>query len=71
MNRAGSLCRTFGACQKIKPLRISVSASRCWSKSALCRSSSAAGRYMTWLTWIYGSTNIRTEGGSGRKLYGP
>jgi hypothetical protein len=71
MNRKPSLCRTFGACRKTKQLPISVSASRCWSKSALYRSSSVAGRFMTWLTWMGGSTNISTEGGSGRKLYGP
>lgn len=71
MNRAGFPCRTFDAYPRTKPLHISVSASRYWRKSALCQSSSVAGRFMTWLTWIYGSTNIRTEGGSGRKLYGP
>lgn len=71
MNRAGFLCRTFGACPKSKPPHISVSASRCWSKSVLYRSSSVGGQFMTWLTWMRGSMNIRPEGGPGRKLYGP
>lgn len=48
-----------------------ASASRSLSNSTYRPSASVGAWSMTDLTWMRGSTSIRTEGGPERKLYGP
>ncbi len=70
MNRS-LRCPRFAASPRNRQRSTWALASRCTSGSAYRPSGSVGAWSMTALTWMRGSTNISTEGGPERKLYGP